>query len=43
MAHSRNRGNDGKKKRKKKEKQKVEFQDSVIHARAKSPGVGPSA
>jgi hypothetical protein len=43
MAHSRDRGNDGKKKRKKKEKQKTEIHDSLLHARVKSPGTGSGA
>jgi|GEM_PF-4086770 len=43
MAHSRDRGNDGKKKRKKKEKQKVEAHESLLHARVRVPGAPPSA
>lgn len=40
MAHSRDRGNDGKKKRKKKEKQKIEVHDTLLHVRPKTPGTG---
>jgi hypothetical protein len=37
MAHSKDRGNDGKKKRKKKEKVKLEAQKAVVHTRIQTP------
>ena len=43
MAHSRDRGNDGKKKRKKKEKQKIEMHEGLIHDRVKTPNSAPGA
>ncbi|MBP6964181.1 MAG: hypothetical protein KBC96_07235 [Armatimonadetes bacterium] len=39
MAHSRDRGNDGKKKRKKKDKQRLDIHDGLLHSRVQAqPG-----
>ena len=36
MAHSRDRGNDGKKKRKKKDKQRLDIHDGLLHSRVQA-------
>jgi len=38
MAHSKDRGRDGKKKRKKKDKHKIEVEKGLLHPRIHTPG-----